>query len=219
MLYTTEQFIRDNAERAMLLGLDLSTPQKVEELRARSGGVFGVKLYKRNRHWDQLINEVGRSEAMRQGRDLVDEEMVHNLVTNQGLNYILDAGMSGATAITSWRIAAVKTNTTPAAGMTYATPTYTEIAGSDVTETIRQTWGEGGASSQQLTNASPATYTANTTVTLYGASIVGGGTALNTIANTAGGGTLFCYSLFGASKAMTATDTIDITYTITAADA
>ena len=202
----TSELIRKHADLAgELLGLDLSTPQGVEEFRHRMGGHFGVTHYRRANRWGD--------------REIISQEMVHNIVTNEGLDHALDVALSGATQITAWKVAAVKTNTSPAAGMTYATPTYTEIAGSDVTETVRQAWTDGGVSSQSVDNsASPATYTANATVTLYGAGLVGGGTAATTIANTAGGGTLWSMALFGTSKAMVATDTIDITYTQSSAD-
>jgi hypothetical protein len=217
------------------------TAGEIELLREERSFIFDAVTYRRTEDYDavraaledhyraQLRGEtnwqhVAAQLALREARELCREQTsehdrVHNIVTNQGLDHFLDVTLSAATQITTWYVAAVKTNTSAAAGMTYASPTYTEIAGSDVTETVRQAWTDGGVSSQSVSNsASPATYTADTTVTLYGASQVGGGTAATTIANTAGGGTLHSYALFGSSKAMTATDTIDITVTKTAAD-
>lgn len=150
---------------------------------------------------------------------LVDWGFSPNIVTNEGLNSILDVGLSGGTQITAWKVALVKSNTSAAAGMTYATPVYTEIAGSDVDEASRQAWTDGGVSSQSVDNVgNEAVYTAAGSFTGYGAAIVGGGSGAATIADAAGGGTLYSYSLFSASKALTASDTITITYTLTSAD-
>jgi hypothetical protein len=216
---------------------DLSLAE-VEALREAKGGYFGATTYRRTAQWRELFGAVrdhyvcvlgmaevaatqlAITEANRLAREQTSEtEHVHNIVTNQGLDHFLDIELSGGTQITAWKVAVFKTNTTPLATHTYASPGYTEIAASDVTETVRQAWTDGGVSSQSVDNSgAPATYTADTTVELFGASMVGGGTAATTIANTAGGGTLSASSLFGSSKPMTATDTIDVTYTRTAAD-
>lgn len=176
------------------------TENEVEDLRAKYQGTFHAVV----RDADGNVK---------------DEEYRPNIVVNQGLNYILDAGLSGGTAITTWRVALVKSTTAPAAGMTYATPTYTEIASNNVTETVRQSWTDGGVASQSVDNSTgPAVYTCSTTTfTAYGAGLVGG-TGSTVIANTTSGGTLYAYAKFASSKAMSATDTISITYTFTAAD-
>lgn len=138
-----------------------------------------------------------------------------NIVTNQGLDHILSSTLAGGTQITTWRVAISKSNTTPLATHTYASPGYTEIAGSDVDEASRQTWTPGSVSSQSVDNtASPAVYTAAATFTAYGAAGVGGGSAPQTIANTAGGGTLYNSALYSSSKSMTDDDTLttEITY-------
>lgn len=142
-----------------------------------------------------------------------------NIVTNQGLDHLLTVALAGGTQITAWKVALFKTNTTPLATHTYAAPGYTEIAGSDVTEASRQAWTAGSVSSQSVDNSgSAAVYTADATVAIYGAALVGGGTGAATIADTAGGGTLYASSQFAASKALTASDIITVTYTFTQAD-
>lgn len=176
------------------------------------------------RKWGKSVDELEALRA-RLGREFcvsVNGEPVarsHNIVTNQGLDHILSVTLAGGTQITAWKVALFKTNTTPLASHTYASPGYTEIAGSDVAEASRQAWTAGSVSSQSVDNsASAATYTADATVTVYGAALVGGGSAAATIADTAGGGTLYASSLFSASKALTASDTITVTYTFTQAD-
>lgn len=150
---------------------------------------------------------------------LIGRERVHNIVTNQGLDHLLDVTLSGATQITAWYVSLYKTNTGEVAGNTYASPGDTEIAGSDVDEATRQAWTDAGVSSQAATNAaSPAVYTAAATVTVYSAGLVGGGSAPTTIANTAGGGQLYSRASYSASKALTDDDTLTTTYALGMAD-
>jgi hypothetical protein len=144
-------------------------------------------------------------------------EDICNLVTNEGLDAILDIMLHGSTQITPWYCLLVESDTAPAAGMTYATPTFTESTAYD--EATRPEYEEAAASSQSITNsANKATFTINATKTMYGAAIVGGGSAPNTKGNTAGGGTLFCYAKFSSSRSVVDDDVINLTYTLSAAD-
>ena len=150
-------------------------------------------------------------------RRLMWADKTHNIVTTQGLNRILDVMFAATTQITTWYCTLVETNTTPAAAMTYATPTYTESTA--YTETTRPAYVEAAASAGSMTNsANKAVFTINATKTMYGASLVGGGTAPTTKGDAAGGGALYCYALFSASRAVVADDVINLTYTVTSAD-
>jgi len=100
---------------------------------------------------------------------------------------------------------------------TYAAPGYTET--SNYTEATRQAYVEAAASSQSITNsANKATISPNASETVYGCGLVGGGSAATTKADTAGGGTLLCAVKFGTARAVADGDTLQITYTISAAD-
>lgn len=152
-------------------------------------------------------------------RLVVSSELHKNIVTNQGLDHILSSTLAAGTQITAWKVAISKSNTTPLSSHTYASPGYTEITGSDVDETTRQAWTPGSVASQSVDNtASPAVYTAKATWTGYGASIVGGGSGAATLANTAGGGSLYASSLYASSKSMTDDDTLTTEYTLGQAD-
>lgn len=141
-----------------------------------------------------------------------------NIVTNQGLDAMLNIMFHAATQISTWYVAAVETDTAAADTMTYAVPVFTEWDG--YTEAARQEYVEAAASSQSITNsANKATFTSSETKTLYGGFLVGGGTDAATMSDTAGGGTLFCYSKFSAGKAVESGDTFKITITITLAHA
>ena len=143
------------------------------------------------------------------------EDDAKNLVTNEGLNHALDVVLHGTTAIGTWYVAIVESNTSAAAGMTYASPTYTESTA--YTEGTRPEYVEAAASSQSTTNsANKASFSINATKTIYGASLVGGGTGATTKGDTAGGGTLFAYGLFSSGRSVVSGDTLQVTYTVSA---
>ena len=144
-------------------------------------------------------------------------EDVHNLVTNQGLDSILNVYLDAATQITTWYCVIFESNSTPDAGWTYATPTYTELQTYD--EATRPEYKEAASSSQSVTNsANKAVFTISATKTLYGAALVGGGSAATTKADTAGGGTLLCAAKFASSRSVVDNDVCNLTYTFSAAD-
>lgn len=163
-----------------------------------------------------LAESIWDVEHWRQGK-LLSVTRDHNLCTDEGLNALLDIMFHGATQIDPWYIALFNTDTTILASHTYASPGYTES--SDYTESNRQAYDEAAASSKSITNsASKASFTMNTTTTIYGAALVGGGTGADTKGDTAGGGTLYCASQFGSEKSVVNTDVLKVTVTITAAD-
>lgn len=145
------------------------------------------------------------------------QEEAHNIITNEGLDALLDIMLHGSTQITTWYCVIVESDTNPAAGMTYATPTYTESIAYD--EATRPEYEEAAASSQSITNsANKAQFTMNATKTIYGAALVGGGASASTKGNTDGGGTLFCYAKLGSSRSVVDDDVLNLTYTVSAAD-
>ena len=156
----------------------------------------------------------GKWEVVHRDKDgnELSREIIDNLVTNEGINYMLNAALHGGTAISAWYIVPWSTNTAPAAGNTYATPGNTEATGYD--EATRQEWGEGAASSQSVTNATAATITATGSLSIYGFGIVGGGSAATTKGDAAGGGTLLSSGLFAGVKTLSAAETLDMTYTL-----
>src|SRR3989304_863724 len=119
-------------------------------------------------------------------------ERIHNIITNEELNHILNVEFHAATPITTWYMILVETDTTPAAGMTYATPVFTESQAYD--ETTRPEYVEAAASGLSITNsAHKAVFTINATKTMYGGALVGGGAAASPKGHTAGrGGTALC---------------------------
>ncbi len=150
----------------------------------------------------------------RHGKILSEEEF-QNLITNEGLDYSLNALAHGGTAISAWYFAPFSDDHTPVASDTYASPGYTEMT-TQYSESTRQEWAEGASSGQSITNSTAATITASGSVTVYGAGIVGGGTDASTKGDTAGGGTLLASGKFPTAKTLADGETLDLTYTLNA---
>jgi hypothetical protein len=148
------------------------------------------------------------------GGDVIDEWEEDNIVVDEGLNYSLDASLSGGTPITAWYVALFKNNYTPISTNVASTFFGAGVANEATTEydeATRQAWTEAGVSAKTITNtASPAVFTFNTTVTIYGAALVSTSTKGGTT------GTLMSASKFSSSRAMLNGDQLTVTYTLTA---
>jgi len=150
---------------------------------------------------------------------LIDQWTQGNVCTSEGLTAMLEIMFHSGTQITSWYMLLFSSDTTPSDSTTYATPVFTEIT-TKIDEATRPACTFAAASTKSITNsANKAAFTFNNSETVYGAALVGGGTAANTKGDTAGGGTLFCAAKFGSSKSVVSTDVLLITCTITLADA
>ncbi len=182
------------------------TRQEVEAWRQRVSGHFTTQRGRMVKRGHLFVHE-----------HVADPEIHPNIVTNEGLNSVLDVYLNAASQITVWYLTTFTDNITPLATHTASVPGTTEITTANVAESVRETYNANAAASESIDNvAGPvAQYIADNTHTQYGAQLFGGGTSA--FGNTAG--VLWASSLFGAAKAMVALDTIDITYTFTAADA
>lgn len=137
----------------------------------------------------------------------------NNLVLNGGLDYILDAGLSGGTPITSWYVGLLAATPSP-----IATWTATEIGTNDFVdydEAALQAWTEAGVSSQLITNtASKAVFTIS-----VNSSSIGGAFLISTSTKATPAGTVFSAVAFtGGNKAADDGDSLQVTYQITSAD-
>lgn len=156
-------------------------------------------------------------EHIRDGKVLSPFQYDGNIVVDEGLNHFLDATLSAATQLTSWYVGIFKNNYTPVAGdvaSTFAGVGIANEVSTEVDETTRPAWTEAGPSSKVITNsASPAVFTANASVSVYGAFLISD--------NTMGGltGTLMAGSKFASVRSLINTDVLNITYTLTIADA
>ena len=148
---------------------------------------------------------------------LIDKWEYDNVCTDEGLDHMLDSTFDSATQITAWYVEIFEDDVTPDGDTTYAVPVYTPSTAYD--EGTRPEYVAAAAASQVTTNvASKAVFTISGTKTIYGASLVGGGSAATTKGNVGGGGTLFSGSKFGASKNVVDDDVLNVTIAITLAD-
>ena len=155
-------------------------------------------------------------EHFRKGK-LIDRWEQGNINTDEGLDAFNDIMFHGSTQITTWYLCTFENDYTPLVSNTYAVPGYTECTA--ITEGTRPEFNEAASASKVTTNsANKATFPYNATKTIYGAALVGGGSAATTKGDAAGGGTLFCSSKFGTSKSVVNTDVLLVTCTITLAD-
>jgi len=155
-------------------------------------------------------------ECYRKGK-LLFREHNQNYCVDQGINSILNAYFDAATQIVAWYVAIFENNFVADGDETYAVPGYTECTAYD--GGARPAYDPAPSTAKSLTNSgSKAVFTMNDTKTIYGGALVGGGAAASTPGNTAGGGTLFCASKFGSSRALLDDDVLNVTITINSAD-
>lgn len=144
-------------------------------------------------------------------------ETVHNLVTNQGLDYLLSVGLDSGTQETNWFVTGFKNNVSAAANWTASNfdSTADEIDSSDVTSATRVAWTSGGVSAQAVDNyAARGEYTVlSPTLDMYGVAIATG-SAFGTVS-----GILLAATEFGAVRNLVQDDILGIGYRFTMASA
>lgn len=162
----------------------------VPDDRIRLGGIFIGKI-------------------LRDGK-VIDEFESRNLVTNQGLDYLLSTGITAGAQTSSWFLAPFKGNYQPVATDTGASISANSTESTEYTSTTRIAY-QGVEANQQVTNANaPGTFTFNASVTVYGAFIVSASGKQST------SGTLLAASLFSTSKNLSNGDQLLLTYSISA---
>lgn len=152
-------------------------------------------------------------ELVRDGK-VIDKWAEHNLVTNEGLNDLLQVYLGGGSQKATWYVGIFEGNYTPLATVTAATITAASTECTAYTEATRPEWVEASAASQSITNtASKAAFTINATKTIYGAFLVSSSEKSGT------SGVLFAATRFAASRSVVATDQLLVTYTVSATSA
>ena len=139
------------------------------------------------------------------------KDTAKNIVTNEGLDHILDVVLHGTTAVSPWYVGLTDGTPTPAAGDTGAVHAgWTEVT---AYTGDRKEYVEAAASSQSVTNsANKASFSINATATIGGAFLFSAATTTT--------GTLLCVATFTAGDRVAFNgDTLEVQYTISAADA
>lgn len=150
-------------------------------------------------------------EHIRDG-EVIDEFDAKNVIVNEGLNYLLNAGIGGASNITSWYLGLFSGNYTPQATDTAATIAANATETTQYAAGARQSFVPAAASGQAITNtASRASFTFNASTTVYGAFLV----SSSAISGTSG--VLISAAQFGAAKPVVDGDQLLLTYTFSLA--
>ncbi len=140
-------------------------------------------------------------------------DVAKNLVVNAGLNGLLDIMFHASTQVTTWYVGLTGSSPSPAAADTMSSHSgWTEFT--SYSESTRVAYNEAAASSQSITNsANVAAFSINGTGTVGGAFLVSESTKSGT------SGTLFCCAAFSqGNKSVSSGDTVNVTYTLNAAD-
>lgn len=147
---------------------------------------------------------------------LISKSRAENIITDEGLNRVLNVFLHGTTQTSPWYCGLVESNTDAAAGMTYDEPVFTESTAYD--EATRPIYNEAASTAKSTTNsANKAVFTASATKTFYGAALFSIDTKGD---HTAGAdNVLACYGKFAAGQPVIDGNVVNLTYTITAADA
>ena len=182
--------------------------------KSASGSEFGSASKKRSGVASQAkARGLWKAECRDKNGNLKWVEMWENLIVNEGLNYLLDAGLSGGTQITSWFLGLINASPTIAAGDTMSSHSgWTENTAYD--EATREAWTDGGVSGQSVSNSgSPAVFTGSTDGQTLGGAFL-------TSNSTKGGtsGTLYAVGEFSTTKNLDDGDTLTVTATFTQAD-
>lgn len=135
-------------------------------------------------------------------------DVAKNLVVNAGLNHILDVQFHATTQVSPWYVG-LKLTGSAASVDTLATHTgWTEATGYTGN---RKEYVEAAASGKSITNsANKASFSIGSTATIAGAFVAS--------ASAGTTGTLFCAANFTSPRAVESGDTLEVTYTISAAD-
>jgi hypothetical protein len=155
----------------------------------------------------------------KENMNLISKSECHNIVTNEGLNHILNVLLNGKTQTATWYCSIFEDNQTPLAAWTYHAYADTLVdEWTQFDETNRVAYVEAASSAQSTTNsANKAVFTANTGAkTLYGAALVSLATISDHTDNA--NNVLLCAGLFGTAQPVIAANVVNLTYTITAAD-
>jgi len=157
----------------------------------------------------------GSIRNVRQWPGLRDGATGHNLVTTLGVNSVLDVYLDNQTQIAVWNVGLTDDTPSPAAGDTGASHGgWTEFT--EYTETALQTWTGGTAAAGSIDNSSN---TADFSINSDTNGGLGGVFLSDTTTKPMVGGLLYsCVALTGGNRVVGNGDTVQVTYTFTAAD-
>lgn len=136
-------------------------------------------------------------------------DRTHNLVVTEALQHVLDILFTGATQVNPWYVGLTGTAPSPAAGDTLASHAgWTEISAYTGN---RQEYVDVRSSQTVTNSASKASFPITGTATVGGAFLASAASGTS--------GTLLCAAAFsGGDRSVISGDTVEVTYTFSAAD-
>lgn len=146
--------------------------------------------------------------------EVVEEFEDRNLVTNEGLNHILNTVLNNGTQVGTWYLGLFEGNYTPVATVTAATVVAAATECTAYASSTRPEYVEAASNAQSTTNsANRASFVFNASKTIYGAFLV------STSTKSATTGVLLAIARFASAKAVESTDELLLTYTFGIANA
>lgn len=136
------------------------------------------------------------------------EEVTHNLIVEQGLNYMLEASTGGASAVSNWCVAVFTGDVTVSSSWTAANFASNATEFTQYESNTRPTWNKGSVSGGARDSfASKAEFKSTTDgVTLRGAALISSSTKGGTA------GTLLGATRFPSSKGLDEDEILDVGY-------
>jgi len=136
----------------------------------------------------------------------------HNLVVSTGLIHLLDVGLSGGTANSTWHIGLMEATPTVATGDIMSTHGFDEST--VYSQANRVEWEEGRTGVSVSNTGNLATFTLN-----VDGSTIGGAFLASSNTKNGTAGVLLCGAAFsGGDKTGDSGDKLEVTYTFSAAD-
>ena len=158
-------------------------------------------------------------QCVRDGK-VIWEENVHNVVVDEGLKQILNAGIRGSGTISNWYVSIYENNYVPLSGDTGATIAGAGKAGAftDYQEAARPAYTTDPASDAPVTitnSNAKATFTITSAAVIYGAFVI---SASAKDASGDAASTLLSASRFASSRSVAIDDQLLITYEFVASN-
>lgn len=137
------------------------------------------------------------------------EARAKNLLTTEGRNYLLGAGLTGQTASSNWFFGLIDNSGYSAVSVSDTLASHSGwTENTDYTSETRVTWSKNSPSSAQVTTATASSITMSAGVSIRGLFLASD--------NTKGGtsGTLLCVVPFSAVRAMGNGESWELEYTV-----
>lgn len=141
--------------------------------------------------------------------ELLHKFEFENAIVNEGKNLLLNVNFGATSKIATWYIGLIDNGSFSSISNTDTISSHAGwLEATGYSESVRQTWGAGTASSQSITNASAATFTISGSAVLNGIFVVTNSTKSGST------GTLWSAGSFGSPVTVSTSDVIKITYVL-----